>query len=1441
MKKCILFLILSYTWVGLSQQSEIRMPLFAPPTPETASLLKFHETPVSFYTGQASTNIPMYTINVDGVSLPIGLNYHSGGIRVNEVATSVGLGWGLSQGGQITRVIKGKPDEKNYLTTDKTVPYIKNLLKDPSSYKYSTPFSGPIAHVISELSSLPTNQTEGSLDVQPDEFIYNFNGYSGKFVFNQKRSVSNPYGELVMLPENNLKITPIFDENIIIRWEIQDPNGIKYIFGVDTWDSRLSNSAGEFLNTTQNVSAKSDKYTSVNAFTGWKIKRIITPNKRTIDFEYTTDNFHEASFNGETQIVSPYSYRHQSKYNSKSFSSSIGRKSRLIKIRTSKEELTFNYGSREDSPSGFKLERVEVRDYHGNLINKINLNHSYFISADTKQNDFWYSNSYPYRMTDQEFKKRLKLDSVDFFDTDTGDKIATYTLAYNETRPLPRRFSYAQDAWGYYNGKNSNNSVLPKVNFYDINGSLLTVGGSNRAIDSTYTQSGMLTSITYPEGGRTEYIYENNRFQLETSQLYGLEHVLGVPLENQSVSLINDRTHWDRRRLNPNTNLYEYSYITDFNISEDVKDQGKVEFTTYSKITGEQESPIYKVYFEIIKNTGNVHESIVYSSELISSGSLNLSPGDYRLRMIIETSYYDERKDEARISLKWKKEIPRLQTVKTGGLRIKEMKHFDVGSTTPKMMKKYKYPIYLISDFLKMPVFLQKIKMTEVVPIEKGDFPYILDISAGLKLHSYPVHPVLSIGNGNFGYKKVIEQIVSPVNESVLYENEYQYEYIDRYNERRGALAKYTPNTYDWVSGYLKRVKQGNVRETYNGYSALLNPNPKYFEQKEAYGIVTELIPYPLSFEQVTEFVPVHSNIPEYKYQSGYKMLTTKVTRSYENGKEIKVEENYLYNTNSLKPTKTEITYGNNEKKTIAYLYSNTTQSTPELSHLVAQKLKDDNREELIKTVIKKNGNIVSTQMNIYDIWTNNIANLKNLKTAKGKITTENPLEDRIQYHRYDNNGNPIELSKANGTNIVYIWGYQNQYPIAKIENATYAQVVGYAEDLQIKSNQDNDHCKSSTCKEEVLRNALQELRDGLPNAMVSTYTYDPLIGVTSMTEPNGYTTYYKYDGFNRLDHIADADGKVLKKYNYNYKDERTIVEVYPPLQLEVKSNHTHIIKGTEVKFSINRSGGSGHYTYLWKVNGAKVSTDVMFNKTFSTVGTYTVSCTLTDSYNEQAVIIKTKTITVYDRLYSSSLSYIKSPYHNGEEGHFSSSKKITFEGGIPKGGSGSLSYKWLVNGVDQGNNTTTFTKAFSPGTHKITFRTIDAKIPGESIDRTMTIKSYGRVTIDNLTYDHTGFKTLARGGSGSYRYDWYVNTTSGSPYQSSSSSYFIYNYTATASSYQTIFCRVVDLKSGNVSGFKSMQVYFHGQGNNGGGQGNNDGGQGDGNGRDEAPTGGDI
>jgi YD repeat-containing protein len=125
----------------------------------------------------------------------------------------------------------------------------------------------------------------------------------------------------------------------------------------------------------------------------------------------------------------------------------------------------------------------------------------------------------------------------------------------------------------------------------------------------------------------------------------------------------------------------------------------------------------------------------------------------------------------------------------------------------------------------------------------------------------------------------------------------------------------------------------------------------------------------------------------------------------------------------------------------------------------------------------------------------------------------------------YDANQNLLTMQKTDNMKTSYLWGYYKTFPVAKIENASYQQVQtamgGSIPDLGGGG---------------LTTSQINSLRNGLPNALISTFTYKPLIGLTTQTDQNSITTYFEYDYFGRLKWIKDNDGRILKTYEYHYK-----------------------------------------------------------------------------------------------------------------------------------------------------------------------------------------------------------------------------------------------------------------------------------------------------------------
>ena len=112
------------------------------PTPAATDLGRYGSFPVSNYTGRADVSIPLYTMNVKGVEMPITLSYDTSGILLNSLPGWVGQNWSVITGGVITRTVNGIWDEyvtprtrsnESFTNYFHSHSLLQELLENPSS------------------------------------------------------------------------------------------------------------------------------------------------------------------------------------------------------------------------------------------------------------------------------------------------------------------------------------------------------------------------------------------------------------------------------------------------------------------------------------------------------------------------------------------------------------------------------------------------------------------------------------------------------------------------------------------------------------------------------------------------------------------------------------------------------------------------------------------------------------------------------------------------------------------------------------------------------------------------------------------------------------------------------------------------------------------------------------------------------------------------------------------------------------------------------------------------------------------------------------------------------------------------------------------------------------------------------------------------------------
>ena len=147
----------------------------------------------------------------------------------------------------------------------------------------------------------------------------------------------------------------------------------------------------------------------------------------------------------------------------------------------------------------------------------------------------------------------------------------------------------------------------------------------------------------------------------------------------------------------------------------------------------------------------------------------------------------------------------------------------------------------------------------------------------------------------------------------------------------------------------------------------------------------------------------------------------------------------------------------------------------------------------------------------------------------------------KLTYDFHDVNGYLLQNHKSDDSNTSYIWSYNGSMPVVKAENVTNT-VLSAAVSAAGASNVETfwsgfNNIASDASQQAAWKNFNTALRNNstLLNAQVSTYTYVPLIGMTSQTDPNGVTTYYEYDPLERLKNVRDKDLYILGRNYYHY------------------------------------------------------------------------------------------------------------------------------------------------------------------------------------------------------------------------------------------------------------------------------------------------------------------
>ena len=261
-------------------------------------------------------------------------------------------------------------------------------------------------------------------------------------------------------------------------------------------------------------------------------------------------------------------------------------------------------------------------------------------------------------------------------------------------------------------------------------------------------------------------------------------------------------------------------------------------------------------------------------------------------------------------------------------------------------------------------------------------------------------------------------------------------------------------------------------------------------------------------------------------------LLEKKIEIQHTSSGSVTTETNYAYN-NQQQVISTSRKQSDGSSINELYKYPSDFAGTSIYNEMINRNMLNP----IVEKITKKNSTEIKKEKTNYSIisGTNSFILPSNFQTS----FQGSSLKTVIVYDLYDSKGNIRQITDKAGIKTVYLWGYKSQYPIAEIKNATFNEVQNAVKTVFSVASVDDLSALPTlpTPNETKLKDG--SLQKQLPNSLVTTYTYKPLVGITSQTDPRGVTIYYDYDNFGRLKEIYRMTGsskQIIESYEYNYR-----------------------------------------------------------------------------------------------------------------------------------------------------------------------------------------------------------------------------------------------------------------------------------------------------------------
>lgn len=1119
-----IFISLSGFSQSIDYNSFLKLPAVLPPSPDAAAIDKFGNVPVDYCTGVADISIPVWNIKCGELTWPISIAYHSGGIHVDEVASSVGIGWSLNGPGVITRSVVGQPDE--------------NAAGNPnydsiSNKNWQFLYAAWLGHADSEL----------------DIFSYNFNGRSGKFVVNQN-------GTILQIPYSNLRIV----NNGLGSFTITDEKGISYLFSQLEISSTMDNNIG-----------LATYYTSA-----WYLSRVMLPDQKdSISFVYGNgggSNSYPHSFThsiGQRYLdYTSLTYFNETSYSAYTNSNQI---LKPVQINFPNGNINLNYSAtaRQDitGPATNQLSNLIINQQSKSGFSQI----KQFV---LKQSYFYFRP--PSIPTDNPTQYRLRLDSLYEYGNSLIYPPKRYTFEYNQT-PIDPRDNYGQDIWGYNNGKYDNVNLIQTQNIV-YNGSPYTIGNSDRSVDTMKMQACMLTAIHYPTGGKTVFEYEANRYNTQQSV---------VNTSNYSVTAFGDGVQTGSATFTTTTgminiicqvNMTAYNYagvnnspyvtLTDLTTSTTLVNMSQ---TTPS--TPVQSFPVIgltpghnyqlKAYVFTNGSVPQVRSSIQVSFDTTSTQAITSTGGGLRIKTIknyaalgnlatSETYQYDSAVTLTPFDL-----ISRAYSnvvYALGYLQPPLECTYYISPVDPIYSSSSPYPIATVMGSPMLYQNVRKIMVDSTSGLNSGKSEYAYDVTQDQShtLSAFFIDVPLISNEWKNGFLKSSTQyklqnaVYSPIKKTV---NQYtEFKNSQTYSLKVAGLYIHSGCTNS-DSSFLTQNVNWAVYPVTTGSKKLTQSIDTLFDDYQNKQITITTNEYGNANNDFITKSTLHDSkgnlrSTSFKYPQDYAVTGNVYYKMVQSNILAPVIQQQSFEGTALLSTlMTSYRDWNNDSKVLA----------PEIVQASLRSNPMENRVQyyaydsfLNPISVAKVNDVLNSYVWDYNhqipiaraanAGTSDIAYTSFESDGAGNWSVPSSSRDTINFitgiRSYNlSSGNITKTGLTIGR--IYIISYWSKNGSYTISGGTASSKTGRS--VSPWTYYEQTVTASSTTITISGTGNIDELRLYPQSAQMVSYTYAPLVGATSINDPNSEITYYEYDSLQRLKNIKDYQGNIIKNYQYNY------------------------------------------------------------------------------------------------------------------------------------------------------------------------------------------------------------------------------------------------------------------------------------------------------------------